>query len=253
MRLDDRVTISTPEGIEIDIVLAGLGSRFLATMLDTLIQTAAIIALTLVIAAAANTSGDGSSGWGVAGTILVAFLVLFGYHVLFETLGSGRTPGKRSAGIRVVRQDGGPIGFLASVIRNTIRLVDFLPALYGVGIVAIVASARNQRLGDMAAGTLVVREQAGGARAPMGVGYWASSVTVPVEAVSSWDVTSITPDELLVVRHFLDRRLQLPWDARAQLAWELVWRLGPKVAGAPTGAHPEYLLEGIVAAKTARR
>lgn len=253
MLLDDRITISTPEGIEIDMVLAGLGSRFLATLLDTLIQGAAIIALALVAGVVGiGIAGEGASGWALAFFFVTAFLVMFGYHVIFETLSSGRTPGKQAAGIRVVRMGGGPVGFLASMIRNTVRLVDFLPFLYGVGIVLIVANTRNQRLGDMAAGTLVVREQSGGVRSPAGVGLWASTVTVPPEAVATWDVTAITADELLVVRHFLDRRLQLPWGPRAQLAWEIVSRLGPKVPGAPPGVHPEYLLEGIVAAKTSR-
>ncbi len=253
MLLDDRVTISTPEGIEIDLVLAGLGSRFLATLLDTLIQGGTILALGVTLGMlGGGVVDEGLGGWAEAVFYMSIFMVFFGYHIAFETLSSGRSPGKRAAGIRVVRLGGEPVGFLASVIRNTVRLVDFLPFLYGVGIVAIVASSSNQRVGDIAAGTLVVREQSGGVRTPGGVMYWASSVTVPLEAVETWDVSAITADELRTVRHFIDRRLQLPWGPRAHLAWELVSRLGPKVAGAPPGVHPEYLLEGIVVAKTAR-
>jgi len=251
--LDDRVTISTPEGIEIDLVLAGLGSRFLATLLDTLIQSGAILALAVALGAlSGGISGGGVGGWASALFYLAIFMIFFGYHIVFETLASGRSPGKRAAGIRVVRLGGEPVGFLASTIRNTVRLLDFLPFLYGVGMAAIVASEKNQRVGDIAAGTLVVRERAGGVTNPASVAFWASSVTVPAEAVATWDVSAITADELRAVRHFLDRRLQLAWAPRAHLAWELVSRLGPKVAGAPAGVHPEYLLEGIVVAKTAR-
>lgn len=253
MLLDDSVTISTPEGIEIDLVLAGIGSRFLATLLDTLIQGGAILALAVAFGVlGGGLSGEGAGGWAAALFYLTVFLVFFGYHVVFETLASGRSPGKRAAGVRVVRLGGEPVGFLASAIRNAVRLLDFLPFLYGVGMVAIVASARNQRVGDIAAGTLVVRERSGGVNTPAGVALWASSVTVTAEAVATWDVSAITADELRVVRHFLDRRLQLAWTPRAHLAWELVSRLGPKVAGAPTDVHPEYLLEGIVVAKAAR-
>lgn len=253
MQLEDSVTISTPEGIEIALVLAGLGSRFLATLLDTLIQGGTILALAVAIGVfGGGVAGDGMGGWAMAVFYPSVLMIFFGYHVAFETLSSGRTPGKRAAGIRVVRLGGEPVGFLASAIRNTVRLLDFLPFLYGVGIVAIVAGGRNQRVGDLAAGTIVVREATGGVRAADGVAYWASQPTVSAEAVAGWDVTAITADELRVVRHFLDRRLQLGWGPRAQLAWELVQRLGPRIAGAPAGAHPEYILEGIVVAKTAR-
>lgn len=253
MLLDDRVTISTPEGIEIDLLLAGLGSRFLATLLDTLIQAGVILALSAVLGVlGGGATGGGLGGWAEALFILSFFALFFGYHIVFETLASGRSPGKRAAGIRVVRLGGEPIGFLASAIRNTVRLLDFLPFLYGVGLVVIVASGKNQRVGDMAAGALVVREQGGGVKNPESVAFRASSVTVSVEAVATWDVSAISVDELRVVRHFIDRRLQLAWGPRSWLAGELVSRLGPKVAGAPADVHPEYLLEGIVVAKTAR-
>lgn len=253
MLLDDSITISTPEGIEIDLVLAGLGSRFLATLLDTLIQAGVIVALAVALGVlGGGFAGEGAGGWAEAFFYLSVFLVVFGYHVAFETLVSGRSPGKRAAGIRVVRLGGEPVGFLASVIRNTVRLLDFLPFLYGTGMVAIVASEKNQRVGDIAAGTLVVRERSGGVGNPAQVALWTSSITVTAEAVATWDVSAITADELRVIRHFLDRRLQLAWDPRARLAWELVSRLGPKVAGAPANVHPEYLLEGIVVAKAAR-
>ncbi len=252
MLLDDRITISTPEGIEIDLVLAGLGSRFLATLLDTLIQAGCILALAVMLGVLGGGTDYVIGGWAEALFYLSLFVLLFGYHIVFETLSSGRSPGKRAAGIRVVRLGGEPVGFLASAVRNAMRLLDFLPFLYGVGLFSIVASDKNQRVGDLAAGTIVVREQMGGVKTPGGVAYWASSVTVPVEDVATWDVSAVTADELRAVRHFVDRRLQIPWGPRAHLAWELASRLGPKVAGAPTDVHPEYLLEGIVVAKTAR-
>src|SRR4051794_24708665 len=121
MLVDDRVTIATPEGVDVELVLAGLGSRFLARFLDSLIQVGIIIALTIVDAVV----GSGSeSGWVIAVTIIASFLVVFVYDVVFEVLGSGRTPGKRAAGIRVVGLRGEPIGFLASAIRNVVRVLE---------------------------------------------------------------------------------------------------------------------------------
>jgi uncharacterized RDD family membrane protein YckC len=241
VRLDDRVTIATPEGVTIDLVLAGLGSRFIARLLDSLIQAVVIFALMIGVFA---TSAPGSVR---AVAIVITFLVVFAYDVPFELFNQGRTPGKTAAGIRVVGLDGGPVRFLSSAIRNILRIVDFLPALYLVGASSIVATEHDQRLGDLAAGTIVTRDRFPG----IGVDF-AAPLTVPPAAVTTWDVSGIQPDELQVVRHFLDRRLSLAWPVRMYFASSIASRLSSKVAGAPYGVHPEYLLEGIVVAKQSR-
>jgi uncharacterized RDD family membrane protein YckC len=239
--LDDRVTIATPEGVTIDLVLAGLGSRFMARLLDSLIQAVVIFALWVGVL------GADAPGSVRAVAIIVSFLVTFAYDVPFEVLNQGRTPGKLAAGIRVVGRGGEPVGFLASAIRNIIRIVDFLPALYLIGAASIVATTRDQRLGDLAAGTLVTRDRFPGvASAPV------APITVAREAVATWDVSAVATDELQVVRHFLDRRLSLGWPIRTYFANSLAARISPKIAGAPYGVHPEYLLEGIVVAKHGR-
>ena len=241
MLLDDRVTIATPEGVSLELVLAGVGSRFVARLLDTLIQGSIIIALALGISV--------TSAPGIVRAVVrvMIFLVLFGYDVPFEVLNRGRTVGKVAAGIRVVGGLGEPVGFLASAIRNILRIVDFLPLLYVGGVICMIATPRDQRLGDLAGGTIVVRDRfpglAGGLSAP---------ATVPVEAVATWDVSALDQAELATIHQFLDRRLSMPIPVRAYFAAELASRVSPKVAGAPYGAHPEYLLEGIVAAKQAR-
>ncbi len=244
MTLDDQITIATPEGVEVDLVLAGLGSRFLARFVDSLVQFVIILALLAVTLALPN-------GWIVAFMIVIDFLVFFAYDMIFEVLASGRTPGKRAAGLRVVRSEGQPVGFVASLVRNVVRLIDFLPSAYLAGAITIVVSRHNQRLGDLAAGTVVVRER--DAR-PQAAGWtsW-SRPTVPLDAVAGWDVSAVTPAEVAAVRTFLDRRLTLPPDARARFAHELASRLGAKVSGIPDGAHPEYVLEGVVVAKEPRQ
>lgn len=234
-------------------MLAGLGSRFVARFLDSLIQGAAIIALLFGLGLLSiGSGGEEPSGWLVAVFVVLVFGVIFAYDLAFEVLGSGRTPGKRLAGIRVVGLRGQPVGFLASAVRNIVRLVDLLPGVYLVAIVTVLVSSRDQRLGDMAAGTLVVRERFGGTRGETQVAAWTAPVTVPPEAVAAWDVSAITPDEVRAARHFLDRRLSLPWHVRIHLANELVSRLWPRITGAPNSVHPEYILEGIVVAKSAR-
>lgn len=246
---DDRVTIATPEGVDLDMVLAGLGSRFAATLLDLVIQIGAIIAL----GTALGLGGDG--GYVAALYLVLIFLVLFAYDLVFETWNSGRTIGKLAAGTRVVRTGGQPVGFSTSAVRNLLRIVDFLPVFYTVGMISIVVTGRNQRLGDLAAGTYVVRERRRAAPvAPVApVQGWVPPHTVDAPYMS-WDVSTVTAEEVATVRRFLERRATLDPHARAELGWDLATRLRAKVAGvddrgAPT---PELFLERLAAAKAAR-
>ncbi len=159
--------MATPEGVTLEVTLAGLGSRFTASVLDGLLRAALLLALGLALFLVGATGGLPTDGAGavragalIAVVLVALFFVAFGYDVAFETLASGRTPGKRWTGLRVVRTSGAPVGFLTSVVRNLMRLVDMLSTFYVVGIVAVLVSKNNQRLGDMAAGTVVVRERA---------------------------------------------------------------------------------------------
>lgn len=274
------MSIATPEGVDIDLILAGVGSRFVATVFDQLVQSAILLAL----AVAAGLAGAGGGGGGVDPTgtgtssgarqldgngddvalaavavvALLLFAVQFGYHVLFETLASGRTPGKRWTGLRVVTTGGGPVSFLTSVVRNLLRVVDFLPGFYGVAIVSVLASRRNQRLGDIAAGTLVVRERLGprSKRRRRWRRRQRRAETAPQLPVTpgteSWDVSSVTAAELATVRRFLERRTTLTPQSRSRLAHDLAVRLRPKVVGPAEDLHPELFLEELAAAKAAR-
>lgn len=255
MELEDRVSIVTPEGVTLDLTLAGLGSRAVGAILDGLIKSAIIfgtIALFFggigVLDSSTRGNPDPRSALliGIAIGTVIIFVVNFFYDVLFETLASGRTPGKRAAGIRVVRTGGGPVRFVTSAIRNIVRIVDYLPAGYAVGIISVLVTSKNQRLGDLAAGTLVVRERK--ERAP----HWTPSLTGPRPETQNWDVSAMTGDELSTVRAFLSRRHGLTPEARGRLAWELSERLRPKVTGAPPDLHAERFLEQIAAAKASR-
>jgi uncharacterized RDD family membrane protein YckC len=236
MEYEDRRTISTPEGVQLALPLAGIGSRFMALLIDYLI---AGVAYGIAILAALALGG------GVAATI-VAAPALGGinvvYFVLFEVFGGGRTIGKRATGLRVVTDGGGQVGLRASLIRNIIRLVEttlgYLPA-----IVSVLATRNNQRLGDLAAGTLVVRDtKLESVVAP-------SEPFVKPERYASWDVTGVGDDEAGAVRAFLQRRADLRPGARRALAGQLAERLRPRVAGAQHGLGDEAFLEHLAAAK----
>jgi uncharacterized RDD family membrane protein YckC len=247
---EDRISIATPEGVTLDVPLAGLGSRFVAELVDQFFQWLVIVAMLLAVLATGADTADG--GLLFALFLLGVFAIQFGYHLLFEVTASGRTPGKRWTGIRVVKADGGPVDFGSSAVRNLLRLVDMLPTAYVVGTVAIVASKRNQRLGDMAAGTIVVREKSGGRTTRARTWRVPRPVGEPSPETATWDVSAVTVEELATVRRFLERRATLTPEARARLATELSARLRPKVVGPPDDMRPERFLVELASVKAAR-
>lgn len=245
MFYEDRISVATPEGVTLEATLAGVGSRFAAALIDQILRIALLLAL-LILQRVVVGDRSTSSGLVLASVLTAMFLVQFAYDVLFETLASGRTPGKRWLGLRVVKVGGGPVGFVASALRNLLRIVDALPGFYLVGILAVLFTRNNQRLGDLAAGTLVVVDR----RHP---------VTMPVPRTGPsetdgelWDTSAITAEEVATVRRFLARRDALTPEARDRLAMEMATRLGPKVAGPPRQWEPEAFLEYLVATKAAR-
>ena len=274
MEIDDRFVAATPEGVSLEFVLAGLGSRFLAILLDLILQ---VVVIVIVVWALIKSIGFATPTreYVTSGAIsLVSVLVILGYFVLFESLNAGRTPGKAMTGLRVVRVTGGPVGLRASLLRNVVRLVDWLPGLYAVGAILILATRNHQRLGDMLAGTLVVRERTAVSRLAAGTPWdhqaqwsapawsgapapgiagpgWASPRGLPPELVH-WDVTNVSAQELAVVQRFLTGRGGYTAEARGRLASDLASRLWPRVAG-PTGPmHPEAFLEAVTLVKSVR-
>jgi len=236
---EDRLAISTPEGVELELTLAGIGSRFISGGIDWVIQILVIVALAVVL----GEIGD------VGRAILASafFAVIFFYDVLFEVLGGGRTPGKRATGLRVVRSGGRPITFVRSALRNILRIIDILPGFYAIGMIVIFITRRNQRIGDLAAGTLVVRDRHGDR--PRGQAIEAFDIDPGPAA--NWDVSAVSSDDVATVRAFLERREKLDARARADIATELANRLRPRVGGAGEHAN-ERFLELLVAAKARR-
>lgn len=259
MDLEDRLVTPTPEGVSVDLVLAGAGSRFGAIMLDVLVQVGILWVGILAVDAAFAATNDPIVVVAVV-SLLVVF-DLFGYFVLLEALTGGRTLGKLASGLRAVQLDGQPMGFRRSVVRTVLRLVDVYLTIGMVGLGFIVGTPRNQRLGDLAAGTIVIRERRAAAAPGPATSAFAPATTpgAPVPVVSAygealdargWDVTAVTLDEAVLAERFLRGRGGYTAAARTRLAARLANQLAPKVAGAPAGLPAERFLEGVVAAKT---
>ncbi len=271
MDLEDRYIAATPEGVSLSVVLAGLGSRFTAYLLDVLIQMVALIVFVLALGALLHNSGETGQLVAIGALYLFIAFDFIGYFVLFDMLWSGRSPGKRMTGLQVVRVDGGPVGFWSSVLRNVLRLVDIMPTGYLVGSILVLATPRNQRLGDLAGGTVVVRHRtaavatmanrawtdAGQWTAPVGGGHgWvpfspAGPGVVPAE-LAHWDVSAVGPDDVMLAGMFLSNRFGYAPEARARLGIDLANRIWPRVAGAPTNLAPEQFLEAVVLVKSIR-
>lgn len=154
----DDLVVATPERVTFQYQVAGIGSRFLAQTIDSLVIFG--IQLILLIGVVALGFISQNPTVAIAILILLSFLLLFGYFILSEAVWSGQTLGKRALRLRVVGDAGQPVTFSQAAIRNLVRIVDFLPAYYGVGLVVMFSNSQNKRLGDLAAGTLVVRERA---------------------------------------------------------------------------------------------
>jgi len=244
MSFEDQLHIATPEGVDLELTLAGLGSRIAGGVLDQLIKTVALIALLLLYFAFASVVSGAATAILVGVMIVTAFGVQFAYDVLFEVLGGGKTIGKRAAGTRVILASGAPVDFRASAIRNVLRLVD--SALTGnvVGVVLILVTSKHQRLGDLAAGTVVVRDRIGVAASSPIEYVYASGAPRP------WDVGRVDRDVTATLRSFLTRRASLSPAVRYRIASELCERVRPMVGGVAERMAPEQFIEEVVRLKS---
>jgi uncharacterized RDD family membrane protein YckC len=243
MSSTDKLTIETPEQTSLEFPLAGIGSRFLAVALDTLLQFAVYLVLGLIAALVASFSIAGNLGrqWGIAILIFVAFTVQFGYFALFETLWNGQTPGKRWTHLRVIQDSGRPINAYDALLRNLLRIVDTLPSLYAIGIVTMLISRENKRVGDYAAGTVVIHEK------PLqGAGSIWSVAAAPSQALPAIRAAQLSLEELQLVETFFERRMNLDPEVRRSMARQIAERLGERL-NVPGESRPdaETFLEAL--------
>lgn len=239
----EKLTIETPEQIALEFPLAGVGSRGLALLVDTLVQ--AVVAL-VVILIFWMTSLDLSIYWAAAGkwmdaaVIFLLFCLYWGYFAIFEAFWNGQTPGKRQAKIRVISASGRSITAFESIARNFMRVIDSQLG-YVVGAISIAVDKNNRRLGDMVAGTVVVHEIQ-----EQGDSYWyaherTSATSPPAEAIGT-----LTEQEFQLIETFLNRRLDLPNLQRLQSANDIADRIGTRLKVAPADRpSPEDFLEEV--------
>lgn len=247
-----QITIKTPENIDFTYELAGVGSRFLAIVVDSLIKSGAIMLVigTLTIIGNSihlNIFGGAVSYLKSSLTISILFFgalagfIMIGYYVFFEALWNGQTPGKRILGLRVIKENGASISIIESVIRNFLRVADFMPSFYILGAITILANAGCKRLGDFAAGTLVVKI----ASEFVPVLIPEMEVETPLQPVS---MSRLEEADYHLVRNFIIRRNELKSDVRHRLSGIIAGGIKELLepAGNPFSADEE-LLEWIVA------
>jgi uncharacterized RDD family membrane protein YckC len=232
--------IVTPEAVRLDFEPAGVGSRTVAILIDLSIQ--GILLLLLVLAAALLEGQTGAvPDWaGLAFVLVAVFVVIWGYPIGFETIWRGRTPGKAAMGVRVVTVEGAPVRFRHAAVRAALSLVDFYLTAGAAAVVSTLVTARSQRLGDLVAGTIVLRERTGAG--PPTVAEFA----VPAGAESyaaTIDVAGMQPQDYAAVRSFLLRAPRLAPAVRADLAQRLATPLAGRLAhNPPAGTSAELFL-----------
>jgi uncharacterized RDD family membrane protein YckC len=234
-----RLEVETADHVVLRYDLAGGGNRGFAALVDfglaTLIFIGAFYAFNLFAGAVGFFAA--SPFFGIA--LLLTFAIAWSYFILLEWLGNGQTIGKRMFGLRVIADDGAPAGFIAILVRNLIRVVDFLPGFYGLGLLAIVVSPRSQRLGDLAAGTFVVR-----APRPR-LDYFSLRTVTPLGAGARVEVRGLPGEAQRLVREFVAREAQLAPDHRARVAKQLAERLRPYAQDVDPGLSDIELLRAI--------
>ena len=245
--MDRTLEVRTPESIAFNYELAGLGSRFLAVLVDQGIQLLILAAIFggIVLAATRSVARHPATAatdklevsLAIALVVAVLFVVLFGYFIAFEALWNGQTPGKKLLGLRVVRDGGYPIDFGASLIRNLIRVGEQLVGYYLIAAVSALISPENKRLGDLAAGTIVVRD---------------ARLTPPrelfriTERETAYSPTAyLSGEERALIKRFLERRSALTIQRRQELASQLASRIRDRMPPELAALDDEALLERL--------
>lgn len=263
----DQLTIDTPEQVSLRLPVAGVGSRFLAILADTVIQVVAYalfwIAVVLLFSGVTPSKGttapsDRLMAWVIAILIFLHFLAYWGYFALFEGLWRGQTPGKRLFKLRVIKDSGRQITLVEAMARNLVRVIDALPTAYLVGVLAVLFSKQRKRLGDMVAGTLVVHADdqpdaadfSGGART-LTAGLYAidpaGTSPAPRTAVfSAQSIARLDSDDLVLLDTYFVRIPELEVATKEAIALRLLQTLCAKMQVAPPeGESPRAILDAI--------
>jgi uncharacterized RDD family membrane protein YckC len=251
LELFKKVTLLTPESVELEFTLAGIGNRALALVIDNLLVLLGIsffwffgtLFATQLAATISPSAYTTAIVWLVAIAFLGTFLISAGYFVLFETLRQGQTPGKRFAQIRVIQDDGRPVGLTQAVLRALLRPIDDI--FFIVGAVLILFDQNEKRLGDLVAGTLVIQEERVLMKRAIDLSDSAQSLARQLPTLS--DMTQLQPDDFAVVREFLQRRSFMTAKAQTDLSMNLARQARALVhlETIPTGVTSDQFLEAI--------
>ena len=227
---EETLIIETPERVPLHFALASIGNRFLACAFDHALQTLFIVALYIIFTLVGNLLDFGglknAPKWALALLIILGFIIWSSYFVIFEWLWNGQTPGKRWLKLRVIREDGRPITFWEAAVRNLLRIFDIMPfPFYSIGLISVFVSTRDQRVGDLVAGSVVVRERE--TEAPT----FSQVFNAPVSDTAlrrsfkpmqfTAEINAVTEREIEVVETYLRRRWDLPDQARMWMAWRV--------------------------------
>jgi uncharacterized RDD family membrane protein YckC len=220
------ITIRTPEQIELCHDLAGAGSRFFALVIDTVLQSGAFLCIWLTLMLVDSLLNHRISGLmnGVAqsslslSTLILGALggfIMIGYYLFFEALWNGQTPGKKMAGLRVIKENGSAINIFDSAVRNFMRTVDFIPYGYLAGALTMMLNRKRKRIGDWIAGTIVIKVPA-----DLPPVFLTETEIEPPSAPV--DISSLSKDEYHLVRNYIIRRGELSGTTRRELSERLV-------------------------------
>ncbi len=241
-----QVKSQTPESVELEFILAGVGSRTLALIIDYLIwSTMLILFLTLwgfLLFQFSWLQSETIRQWFFAIQLLIVFTVYIGYFVCFETLWRGQTPGKRYTKIRVIRSDGRNIGLQQSILRALLRPID---DLFCLGLLLIIYTPQEKRLGDLVAGTIVIQE-----RQPISTQIFTPSPAAPALAthlLETAQIVALQPDEFAIIRNYLYRYPSLTPASKIQVSDRLAQRAIEiiRLQNPPPNLDPHLLIEAV--------
>ena len=250
--LRQRHGVETPEHVDVHFELAGIGSRLAAALLDLLLMLLALLILALVFDAVVEQTGKTARGWLAALMLLLVFFVVWGYFTLFEALNGGRTPGKQALGIRVVMDTGRPITPAAAVVRNLVRILDtyFVPPLLPA-LLTIFLHRSNKRPGDIAAGTIVVRDRPTDWTLGGGAALQTGAATQPADEPIEAGPPELSEQEFRLLDRFLGRLNELAPDVQVRITADLVRRFEGRIPR--RNADPEAYLVTVFAEEQRKR
>ncbi len=257
---EETLIIETPERVPLEFALASIGNRFLAVAIDHFLQFLAYFLISWFFIWISELRYTESfdvylaemSKWTMAIFLVVVFLLFTGYFIFFEWIWNGQTPGKKLLKLRVIREDGRPITLWEAMARNLLRVVDAIPGtvlpIYAVGLITVFLNGRDQRIGDIFAGTVVIRERTD--EAPTFDETFAETIgdsalrRVQKQVVFFADVKTLSEEEIEVVESFLRRRWDLSEKQRLWMAWRVALPIMYKIK--PNYDPQDFTYEGFL-------